>query len=135
MKQLTKKQKKVLADNQIILAYLFGSVARGEEHIDSDVDVAVLFDDSVPEREYLQREGVILSALSGFYPKRELNLVNLNISSPLLRQSAFMDGQELYIRERDDEISFQLQSVREYEEYKHFANIYDQFLYKRISDL
>ena len=32
----------------VVAAYLFGSAARGEDHPDSDIDVAVLFDTAPP---------------------------------------------------------------------------------------
>ncbi len=47
--------REVLATEPVIAAYLFGSVARGSSRPDSDVDVAVLFGESVPERERLPR--------------------------------------------------------------------------------
>ena len=51
------KLKKSLKKQGVILAYLFGSVARGEAHLESDVDIAVLFDEKIKKDDYLRKEG------------------------------------------------------------------------------
>lgn len=57
----------VLADEPVVVAYLFGSHARGEARPDSDVDVALLIPDTSPrERFAVQlRVGSRLSSMAG----------------------------------------------------------------------
>ena len=72
--------------------FLYGSMARGDAKADSDVDIAVLFNRDVKEEEYLQREGELIGFFSEFYPKKEINIVNLAVASPLLCHSALLEG-------------------------------------------
>ena len=122
------KLNKILKTNRVVLAYLFGSEARGEAHKDSDVDIGVLFDKKVNSEDYLRLEGRLIEFFSEIYPKREINIVNLNIASPLLKQVAILEGKLLYIKSETDRILFQIQTLHEYEDYLYLSNIYNQFL-------
>lgn len=119
-----------------LLWRIFLVLLRGTKLIkESDVDIAILFDTSISRHNYLLKEGKLIGLFSKFYPKREINLVNLNESSPLLRQSAFLEGTPLYVRNKRDEIAFQLQTAREYEEYRHLSSIYNKFLKQEVKNL
>lgn len=122
------KLNKILKENQVILAYLFGSEAKGTSHEGSDVDIGILFDKKVNPQDYLKKEGKLIEFFSEIFPKKEINVVNLNISSPLLKQVSILEGKLLYIRNKVDRIQFQIQTLREYEEYLHLSNAYNQFL-------
>ena len=71
------------ADPSIVCAYLFGSVARGEQASSSDVDVAVLFDPPPPatllgtvSRLQGELENALVSdpKLNGHSPHPDVNL-------------------------------------------------------------
>lgn len=130
-----RKFNKAYKQNQVILAYLFGSEARGEAHEESDIDIGVLFDKKVVEKEYLELEGKLIAFFSAAYPKKEINIVNFNIASPLLKQSAILEGECLYRKNRVIEIQFQYYTLHEYEEYLHLSNIYEKFLEVKLKTL
>jgi len=134
-KKYTQKLTKVLQENNVILAYLFGSEARGTSHKESDVDIGVLFDKKVKQEDYLRLEGKLIDFFSGIYLQKEINIVNLNITSPLLKQVAILEGKPLYIRSETDRILFQIQTLHEYEDYLHLSNIYNQFLDLKLKTL
>ncbi|MBU4129144.1 nucleotidyltransferase domain-containing protein, partial [bacterium] len=125
---IAQKENKVFRESQVVLACLFGSEARGASHKESDIDIGVLFDKKVGPEDYLKQEGKLIGFFSGIYPKKEINIVNLNIASPLLKQAAILEGKPLYIRSETDRILFQIKTLREYEDYLHLSNIYNQFL-------
>ncbi|MBU3965235.1 nucleotidyltransferase domain-containing protein [Patescibacteria group bacterium] len=129
------KLNKIFKKNQVVLAYLFGSEARGESHKESDVDIGVLFDKKVNPKDYLKLEGKLIAFFSEIYSRKEINIVNLNIASPLLKQVAILEGKPLYIRSETDRILFQIQTLREYEDYLHLSNIYNQFLDLKLKAL
>lgn len=139
MKSLIKKHqkelKKIFRKEGVILAYLFGSEARGTSHKESDVDIGVLFDKKINPKDYLKLEGRLIGFFSEIYLKKEINIVNLNISSPLLKQVAVLEGKLLYQKNDLDTILFQIQTLREYEDYLHLSNIYNQFLDLKLKNL
>ena len=127
--------KKFFQANQVMLAYLFGSQVRGDAHQESDVDIAVLFDKNVKKEDYLLKEGKLIEIFSALFPDKEINIVNLDIASPLLKQSVVLEGKPLYIKNKLDQIFFQMQTLREYEEYNHLSCIYNQALDLKIKIL
>ena len=127
IKKHREKLNKVFKKNQAVLAYLFGSEARGTSHKESDIDIGVLFDKNVNPKDYLKLEGRLIDFFSEIYPKKEINIVNLNIASPLLKQVAILEGKLFYQRKDLDRIFFQIKTLQEYEDYLHLSNIYNQF--------
>jgi len=129
------KLNKVCQKNQIILVYLFGSEARNEAHQESDVDIGILFDKKVNKEDYLIREGKLIDFFSGIYLKKEINIVNLNISSPLLKQNVILEGKLLYKKSNLERIYFQINTLQEYDEYSHLNNIYNEVLNLKLKTL
>lgn len=127
--------KKILRKEGVVLCYLFGSEARGESHKESDVDIAVLFDLNVKKSDYLGKEGQLIALFSGVYPGKEINIVNLNISSPLLKQSVVLEGKLIYAGSEEDQILFQVSTLHQYEEYRHLSGIYNLVLAEKIKSL
>ena len=69
-------------EKNILVAYLFGSYARGVETLQSDADIAVLLSE-VPEKHleyYLHLERKLAEAL-----EKDVDLVFLNDAPPLLK--------------------------------------------------
>lgn len=127
--------KKVLKKEGVVLAYLFGSKARGESYQESDVDIAVLFDEKIKKDEYLKKEGRLIGVFSEIYPKKEINIINLNISSTLLKQNVVLEGKPIYIKDKIKKILFQVSTLHQYEDYLHLSKIYSHFLHQRIKAL
>ncbi|MDP2951445.1 MAG: nucleotidyltransferase domain-containing protein [bacterium] len=126
---------KVFKKNQVALAYLFGSEARGEAHQESDVDLAILFDKKLKAESYLLFEGHLIEFFSKKYPKKEINLVNLNIAPPLLRQAVLTEGKLLYKKSELSRFFFQMQAIRDYQDYLHLSGIQRIFLKERLANL
>lgn len=135
LQQNNKKIEKFLEKQGVILSYLFGSMARGEAHKESDVDIAILFSEKINDKKYLKKEGELIIFFSSFFPKREINIVNLNISSPLLRQSVILEGEIIYLKNELIRIFFEMQTLKEYEDYLHLSGIYNTVLKERIKAL
>ena len=135
LKKYCQKINKTLKENDVILAYLFGSETKGTSHKESDVDIGVLFDKKVQFKDYLKKEGKLIEFFSEIFLKREINIVNLNIAPPLLKQVAILEGSLLYQRDDLTRILFQIQTLQEYEDYLHLSNIYNQFLELKLKAL
>lgn len=74
-------------------AWLFGSVARGEERTDSDIDILVSFDDTVGLFKYAS----IISDLESLL-KKDVDLVSEGSLFPWVRES--VDNDKILIYER-----------------------------------
>ncbi len=127
LKKYYQKLDCLLKKEGIVLAYLFGSEARGTSHKESDVDIGILFDKKICSKNYLEKEGMLIGFFSKFFPKKEINIVNLNVSSPLLKQVVVLEGNLLYQRNSVDKILFQIRTLREYEDYLYLNKVYNQF--------
>jgi len=132
---MKKETDKTLKEYGVVLAYLFGSEARGTSHKESDVDIGILFAKKVNSQDYLNLEGKLIELFSKVYPGKEINIVNFNIASPLLKQSAILEGKQVFVKNDAERISFQMQTLREYEEYLHLNSIYNQFLEQKLKAL
>ena len=134
-KKGSKQFNNAFKQSQVILAYLFGSEARGDAHQESDVDIAVLFDKQVSPKNYLKLEGKLISFFSKIYQGKEINIINLNTAPPLLKQSAVLEGLLLYAKNELTRILFQLTTLHQYEDYKHLNAVYNLFLKEQLQSL
>jgi predicted nucleotidyltransferase len=84
---------------EVVLAYLFGSHARGQAWAHSDVDVAVLLEDDDGDRCFDVR-------------------LEVNQAPPALRYAVLRDGILLFCRDHRARIEFHLRTVNEYLDFK-----------------
>jgi len=112
-------------------AWLFGSTARGEAGPLSDVDVAVLLDDSVARENYLDAAAALVEELERSAPR--IDLVVLNEAPPALRHRVLLDGLLLLERDPRRRIDFEVRSIREALDFQHIAALYDRALLERAA--
>jgi uncharacterized protein YutE (UPF0331/DUF86 family)/predicted nucleotidyltransferase len=96
----------------VVAVYVFGSVARGSDGPASDIDVAVLMDETPPSTlmgPRLTLEGRLEQAL-----ERPLDLVILNTASADLVHRVIRDGDLLIDRDRVRRIRFEVANRNEY---------------------
>lgn len=102
---------------------------------ESDVDIAVLLDKKVKEEKYLDKT-LKLSVLFGqLYPGKEIGILILNQTTPLLKQNAIVEGKELYIADKLQKIMFENKALHEYEDTKKLRNIFNYFLNLRLKNI
>ncbi len=97
----------------VALAYLFGSVARGQGDHFSDVDVAVLFVEPIGA----ERRSELCIEYSFELQKfsvRQVQVVALNTASPVLKFQVLAEGKLLFARSEPERIDFQVRSVKVY---------------------
>lgn len=100
------------ADERLVTAYLFGSVARGTDHSESDVDVAILLRPA-PSGEL---DGVRFS-IEGDLERvlgRRCQIVLLNTAPPDLVHRVLRDGHLLVDRDPSARIEFEVRARNEY---------------------
>jgi uncharacterized protein len=89
-----------LADRpEVLEAYVFGSVAKGEAHALSDLDVAVYVDPALVTTSsygYAADVSVLLSSATG---RRDIDVVVLNDAPPLLYHRVMAGGDRILSRD------------------------------------
>ncbi len=126
---LSDQQKEELARLGVTLCYLHGSVASGIARPDSDLDVAVLFEQKPADS--IQSTTDVIAALQGFAPDRKKDVAILNETSPLLRQIVASTGVLLYQRSFDDRLRFSMRTIKEYEYSKHIVKLGQDIVIQR----
>jgi uncharacterized protein len=114
------------ARSDVRLAYLFGSLVRGEGRPNSDADIAVLFP-GVPPTESLDRLVADLEAASG----RGVDLVVLNDAPPLLAHEVVANGTCLVCRDEDERVRFVARTVSRYLDTAHLRRVQHAYLRER----
>jgi predicted nucleotidyltransferase len=100
------------ADADLVCAYLYGSLARGQGHRESDVDIAVLYATEPPST--LDGLGGALSTALERHLGRPVDLVVLNRAPVDLIHRVLRDGILLYDRNPAARIRFEVKARNEY---------------------
>ena len=99
-------------EDNVRLAFLFGSLARKRARPDSDVDMAVLFKNPPSP---LGRLG--LCANLEEHLKRNVDLISLNSAGPVIKMQVLKTGIKI-LGSRDVYEEFFVKTVREYDDFK-----------------
>ena len=132
-KILTKDFKNQLLKEGVILVYLYGSEARGDAKLESDVDIAVLLNNKIKKNTYLKKTLKLSSLFNIIYPSKEIGILILNQAPPLLKQNAIVEGKELFVNDKMGKILFENKALHEYEDSRRLRKIYNEFLDHRIN--
>ena len=124
-----------LAEQGVVLAYLHGSRARGDNRQDSDLDIAVLLDSNIKEDDYLDKILKISVIFNEVYPENEIDIVVLNNTTPLFAQSVASEGIVLFAQSDDIRIMFENRALHEYEDTRRLRKIYNEVLSEKIKNL
>ena len=117
------------SEERVLVAYLFGSYARGLETPRSDVDIAVLLSE-VPERPleyYLHLERELAKVL-----EMDVDLVFLNDAPPLLKYQVIKYGRLLFSRDERVRVMFEAKSLCEYLDFSRVLRRYDECFMRRV---
>ncbi len=97
------------ADPSVFSAYLFGSLAQGTAHSDSDVDVGVLLDRNVmPTRAQRSDARVRLTSdIIGVLHRNDVDLVILNDVPPGLGRQVITEGISVFVADLEGDRAFQ----------------------------
>ncbi|MBC2581685.1 type VII toxin-antitoxin system MntA family adenylyltransferase antitoxin [Clostridium sp. DJ247] len=114
---------------KIKFAYVFGSQATGKAAENSDVDIAIYFEEEYPPMEDAFIRGDIIEEGKVFF-KRDVDIVSLNNASLLLKYEVIHDG--IVIKDNDYRADFESLSLREYFDFKYYSDIYDNAIIEKI---
>lgn len=114
----------IFQEHNVILAYVFGSVARGAESPLSDIDIAVLFDKRVSMELQAEQEFSLVSSISRVLKREHVDMVNLGrVRSPVLKHRAVFFGCPIFVADEHLRVRFEKRVLEEYEDTKHLRHI------------
>lgn len=99
---------------EVVLAYLFGSHARGRPMPISDIDFAVLLSGDFPRESYLDCQIALTQALTKIFRSDEVQVVILNHAPPLLGYKVILEGKLLTCRDPIARVRFQVRATQRY---------------------
>lgn len=100
-------------NDDILLAFVFGSVAKGRERGESDVDIAVLFSNKPPFKRSFEIKDEISDIL-----KKEIDIAVLNDASPILCMQVLKNGKIIFERKKGEYSKFFVNTSKLYYDLK-----------------
>ena len=97
----------------VVCVYLFGSAGAGKTHKASDVDIAVLFGQDMPQQERSQRGLLIMDELSRILDK-DIDVVVLNNANSFLKFQVIKNGLRVYEDKERRSRAFEARAIVEY---------------------
>ena len=114
----------------VVLAYLFGSEAKGSTNRESDIDIAVLLSDQIPQAEYGQRVVDLNTELIGIFQRDAIDVALLNNASPLLAFQVVRHGVIIY-DPHQQYVSFYVDTFNRYVDTQPLRDLQWQYYLKR----
>ena len=138
MKQLTKEKQKlneIFKENQVVLAYLFGSAARGEIGPLSDIDIAILFSEKIKKEDYFEKELRLATEIGKLFKIDRVDIINLETTrSPLLKQRAVLRGKPIFVVDEKKKIALERKILQEYEDTKYLRKVQGDIMKRQIKE-
>jgi len=132
LKTLSPQLQHLFLQHPVRLAYLFGSQAAGHTHPESDVDVAVLLNESLRADERFAERLTLIGQLSGIFRTDNVDVVILNDAPPLLAYEVLRGGMLLYCTDERACVEFQVRTCRTYEDTQPLRCMLAQALAERL---
>lgn len=130
-KVLSKHINKLVCDYGIKLIYIFGSYAKGENRIDSDLDIAMYFNREVDGFVKLD----ILDELVGIFNREDIDLVILNNVDEVLKFQVIKYGKVVYMKDLVTKVIFESRVMSEYMDMEYFREVRNKYSHKRFSEV
>jgi predicted nucleotidyltransferase len=119
---------------EVLDGYVFGSVARGDDGPNSDIDIAVFLE---PSTEHdlgpWGRRASLLSDLMAALGRNDVDLVVLNDASPLLWRQVLRDGDRVLSRDLAATTTREARAISRWCDWKPVQDRIDALLLKRAS--
>ncbi len=119
----------------ITIIYLFGSAAIEKSTATSDIDIAVLFDESKTDsasRDIIMDSILAIGAETLDMPEDFIDIKILNDSPLQFQYQVISKGTILYLRDRREKELYESQILSEYMDYLYYEEMHHQAIQKRI---
>jgi hypothetical protein len=120
--------------SDVLAIYLFGSRSTGHARVESDVDLAILFDPKLDHSQYVLRRLHLMNSLSSVFIQR-LDLIVLNQVTPLLQFRILQDGIVLFEKSAELRIEQEMHILSRYYDARRYYEYHFGHLMNRIEAL
>ena len=118
-------------EKDILFAYLFGSATRGGFNQESDLDIAVYFDDRMKPDEQFQKRIRLMEYLQN-RTGRKVEVLNLiEITSIFFKFVIIKEGKVILERDHSSRVDFELKTMNEYYDFQPFLKEYNHSYIER----
>ncbi len=119
------------AQPNVIVAYLFGSHARGQAHWHSDIDIAILHEPGLSSDASLDLRLDVIDELMGLLASNDVDVIVLNQAPLALAYRVLRDGIVLFCRDAQTRILYQADTVSRYLDFKPFIERHEKAILER----
>lgn len=109
--------------DEISTLYVFGSLGKGKKTNESDIDIAVLIDESKLKRKDYGLLKESYYAASPTFSMRPVDIVILNTAPPFLKHQVLKTGRIIFDKNRKLRVRFTEKAITEYLDYKPIEDI------------
>ncbi len=102
------------AAQPVDVVYLFGSQATGQANKLSDVDIAVLFQESLDSSDRFDKKIEMIGEVGSILKRNDVEVLDLAQATPFFRYEAIAPKNVLYARNRTRMITFETDAIRKY---------------------
>lgn len=117
---------------EVSTLYVFGSLAKGRKTSESDIDIAVLIDESKLRKINFEALKQKYYAASPGFSLRPVDIVILNTAPPFLKHQVIKTGKILFDRNRKFRVRFTARAIMEYLDFKPLQDILLQGVTERF---
>lgn len=126
---LKKQLAEVFEKQKVVLAYLFGSQAKGKTGPLSDVDIAIYFDEKVVLNERFDLRLEVLGELMDLFKTDEVDLVVLNDAPVLLAHRILKEGILIFSGDDKKRLEYEVKAVLKYLDWKPHLDKYTREIF------
>lgn len=131
--EIVEKLRAFFAEEQpVVLAYLFGSYARGEMNESSDLDLAVLLEPGMVGEELHETYRKLFLGVRGTLGTERFDLVLLNRAPLPLKFEVVSKGRLIYARDEEALIRFEMDVIRKYQDAAYLRKVQNEYLRERV---
>ncbi len=116
---------------EIQFAILFGSIAKGTSNKLSDVDIAVMLAPDFKDSSPYGYQATLTADLMQELKRNDVDVVILNEAPILLKYEIMRYGDFIHIRDKQARIQFQVDTLNQYEDFKHLYRVHEEAFHKR----
>lgn len=122
----------ILENRPVLLAYVYGSVARGGFTPISDVDIALVLKEPLPPREQLLLELDIGADIADHCGIMDADVRSINDAPLVVRGTVACEGILLYSRDEEARIEFLTTTWSRYFDFQPIAELHRRAFFKRL---